>query len=310
MNIVFFGTPDLALPTLERLSADHTITAVVCQPDKPVGRKKTPQAPPVKVWAEEHGITVQQPVKMNDGAFESWLRDQQPDVCVLVAYGRILKQAVLDIPTQGFINVHPSLLPLYRGPSPIHTAVQNGDAETGVTIMRLDAGTDTGDIALQESVPLPENATTADMAGTLAELGAELTSRTLAALESNDAVFVKQDGSLATHTRMIVKSDGALHWEQRAEDLHNQARACVPWPVAYCTYNEHRLRIYNTRVIKEIVEAQPGVIVRIEDDALIVATGKYALAIHAIQAAGKKMMSIADYQRGNPFQVGEKFEDG
>lgn len=310
MNIVFFGTPELALPTLERLHEEHTLKAVVCQPDKPTGRKKTPMPPAAKVWAEERGIAVQQPKKLNDGEFEAWLREQQPDVCVLVAYGRILKQKILDVPTHGFINVHPSLLPLYRGPSPINSAVRNGDSETGVTIIQLDSGTDTGDIALQESVPLPENATTELMTDVLSKLGAELTSRVLAMIASGEAVFVKQDESMATHTRMITKADGALNWEQRAEDLHNQIRASVPWPVAYCNYNDERVRIYESTVLREIVEAQPGVIIRVEENALIVATGKFALAIHSIQAVGKNRMSVADYQRGKPFSIGESLENG
>ena len=167
MRIVFFGTPELALPSLEILKAAHEIVAVVCQPDKPVGRKKKLQSPPVKLWAESCGIPVVQPVKLNDGAFEEWLKDQRPDVCALVAYGRLLKQSLLDVPTHGFINLHPSLLPLYRGPAPIHTAVLNGDAETGVSIMRLDSGMDTGAVILQETVPLPPEATTQQMNDTL-----------------------------------------------------------------------------------------------------------------------------------------------
>lgn len=309
MRIVFFGTPDIALPTLELLKAAHTVTGVVCQPDKPVGRKKTPQAPPVKVWAEENGIPVEQPTKLNDGTFETWLRNEKPDACVLVAYGRILKQSILDVPKHGFINVHPSLLPKHRGPSPIHSAVLDGDTETGVTIMRLDSGTDTGDIILQREVPLTAESTTLDMAVELAQLGAEMVIETLDLVAEGKAVFVEQDDSLATHTRMFTKQDGGINWGRTAEDIHNQIRASVPWPVAYCRYNDQPMRIHGARIEKEIVEAMPGTIIRIEENALIVACGKYAVAVHTIQAPGKKVVAVADYQRGNPFEVGDRFED-
>lgn len=310
MNVVFFGTPDLAIPTLERVAADHTVLAVVCQPDKAVGRSKKLQPPPVKEWADAHGVPVQQPAKLNDGGFEEWLKKLAPDVCVLVAYGRILKQSILDVPKHGFINVHPSLLPKYRGPSPIHTAVLNGDKETGVSIMRLDAGTDTGDVALQEAAPLPKNATTLVMIDTLSKLGAELSAKVLDQLAAGKAVFVKQDDSLATHTRMVVKADGAIVWARGARDLHNQIRACVPWPGAYCSYKGNTMKLQDSRVIDEVYEEPPGTIVRIEDDHLVVACGKKSLAIRSIQAPGKKMMQVADYQRGNPFAVGEEFGDG
>ena len=310
MNVVFFGTPDLAIPTLERVAGEHTVQAVVCQPDKATGRSKKPQPPPVKVWAQAHGLPVHQPAKLNDGEFEAWLKDLAPDVCVLVAYGRILKQGILDIPKHGFINVHPSLLPKYRGPSPIHTAVMNGEKETGVSIMRLDSGTDTGDVALQESIALPRNATTLDMINTLSKLGADLTSKVLSQLESGAAIFVKQDDSLASHTRMVVKTDGAIMWARSARNLHNQIRACVPWPGAYCTFNGSNVKLQDSRVLKEVFEELPGTIVRIEEDHMVIACGKRALCIYSVQAPGKKMMPFADYQRGNPFSVGERFGDG
>jgi methionyl-tRNA formyltransferase len=310
MRIVFFGTPDIALPSLYLANQRHTVTAVVCQPDKPVGRKKTPQSPPVKVWAEENNIPVHQPTKLGDGAFDEWLRNEKPDACVLVAYGRILRQASLDIPEHGFINVHPSLLPKHRGPSPIHTAVLEGDTETGVTIMKLDSGTDTGDIMLQQTMALPPNATTEEMAAELAALGAEMAMEVLGQIEGGTAVYVQQDDSLATHTRMFVKFDGAINWNLTAEDIHNQIRASLPWPVAYCKYNDQPMRIHKSTIAKEIVEAMPGTIIRIEEDSLVVACGKYAVSIEALQAAGKKVNSVADYQRGNPFQVGDTFGDG
>jgi methionyl-tRNA formyltransferase len=310
LRIVFFGTPELAIPSLEVLGEVHEIVSVVCQPDKPVGRKKTLQAPPVKVWASEHGIPVVQPTKLNDGSFEAWLKEQNPDVCALVAYGRLLKQSVLDVPKHGFINMHPSLLPLYRGPSPIHTAVLHGDAETGVSIMKLDSGMDTGDVLLQETVALPADATSEQMNAELSRLGAEMLVKSLELIEAGEAYFTPQDESLATHTRMFVKQDGAINWECTAQYIYNQVRSSIPWPVAYFRYNDQPMRIYACAVVEEIVDAQPGVIIRIEENQLIVSTGKCALGICIIQAPGKKAMPIADYQRGNPFIVGTQLENG
>lgn len=310
MRIVFFGTPELAIPSLESLIAVYDIVSVVCQPDKPVGRKKKLQAPPVKFWAEERKIPVVQPTDLNDGTFEEWLKSQEPDVCALVAYGRLLKQSLLDVPTHGFINMHPSLLPLYRGPSPIQTAVLNGDTVTGVSIMKLDSGMDTGDVLMQETLPLPLEATSEDMNAQLSALGADMMLKSLEAIEAGEAYFTPQDESLSTHTRMFIKQDGAINWDCTADYLYNQVRASVPWPVAYFRYNEQPMRVHTCAVIEEIVNEAPGTIIRIEDHQLIVSTGKSALAIRVIQAPGKKAMPIADYQHGNPFTVGTTLENG
>lgn len=310
MRIVFFGTPELALPSLEQLKAKHEIVSVVCQPDKPVGRKKTLQSPPVKLWAEEHGIPVVQPTKLNDGSFVEWLKEQAPDVCALVAYGRLMKQSLLDVPKHGFINMHPSLLPLYRGPAPIHTAVLNGDTETGVSIMKLDSGMDTGDVLMQRTIPLPAEATSQTMNEILSRLGAEMMLKSLDLIEAGEAFFIKQDESLATHTRMFVKQDGAINWACTAEYLYNQVRSAIPWPVAYFRHNDQPMRICEAVVIDEACEAIPGTVLHITDTEMVVSTGKCALGIRTIQAPGKKAMPMADYQRGNPFEIDTQLENG
>ncbi len=309
MRIIFFGTPGLALPSLKAVAAAHEVTALVCQPDKAQGRSKKPVPPPTKVWAEEHGIEVSQPVKLNDGVFEAWLRGQAPEVCVLVAYGRILKQAILDVPPRGFLNVHPSLLPRHRGPSPIQTAIFEGDSETGLTIMRLDAGTDTGDTLLHEAIPILSDDTSESLAAKLAEVGAELILDALNLLESGAAVFEKQDGSLATHTRMYTKDDGRIHWNMRATDIHNLVRAFVPWPVAHCGFEGETVRIHETRVVDLPVDKPPGTVLRVNRDDIVVATGEGALAISTIQTPGKRAMPMADFLRGNTVEVGDLFED-
>ena len=309
MRIVFFGTPGLALPSLEAVAAAHEVVAVVCQPDKPQGRSKKPVPPATKVWAEAHGIEVSQPLKLNDGVFEAWLRGKGPEVCVLVAYGRILKQAILDVPQHGFLNMHPSLLPRHRGPSPIQTAILEGDSETGVTIMRLDAGTDTGDVLLHEVIPILSDDSSESLAAKLAEVGAEVVLDALNLLESGAAVFEKQDASLATHTRMHTKEDGRIHWNMRAADIHNLVRAFVPWPVAHSSFHGETVRIYKTRLMDLPANKPPGAVLRVNRDDIVVATGEGALAIETIQTPGKRAMPMADFLRGNAVEVGDPFEE-
>ncbi|MDK1022208.1 MAG: methionyl-tRNA formyltransferase [Candidatus Hydrogenedentes bacterium] len=310
MRIVFFGTPGLAVPSLEGVAAAHQVSAVVCQPDKPQGRSKRPVPPATKVWAEEEqGIEVSQPAKLNDGVFEAWLRGQAPEVCVLAAYGRILKQAILDVPRYGFLNVHASLLPRHRGPSPIQTAILEGDGETGVTIMRLDAGTDTGDMLLHKAIPIDSGDTTESLAKKLAELGAELILEALNLVESGAALYEKQDESLATHTKIYKKEDGRVRWNMRARGIHNLVRAFVPWPVAYCRFQGDTVRIHKTRVVETGEDRPPGTVLLVREDDIVVAAGEGALAIEMIQASGKKAMPMADFLRGNTIEAGDLFED-
>ncbi len=309
MRIVFFGTPALAVPTLEAVAAAHEVVAVVCQPDKPQGRSKRPVPPATKVCAGEHTIALSQPTKLNDGVFEAWLRGHAPEVCVLVAYGRILKQAILDVPRHGFLNVHPSLLPRHRGPSPIQTAILEGDAETGVTIMRLDAGTDTGDTFLRKAIPIDSDDTADSLAEKLAELGSELILEALDLVESGAAVFEKQDESLVTHSRLYKKEDGRIRWNTRAQDIHNLVRAFVPWPVAHCRFQGDTVRIHKTRVVEAEEGKPPGTVLRVREDGIVVAAGEGALAIEIMQATGKRAMHMADFLRGNAIEAGDLFED-
>ena len=176
MRTVFFGTPELAVPALAAVAAHHNVTAVVCQPDRPKKRSKRPVPPPTKAWAVEHEIPVHQPLKLNDGAFEAWLKEQRPELCAIAAYGRLLKQPILDVPPEGWLNIHPSLLPRYRGPSPIQSAILNGDPVTGVSIMRLTLEMDAGDVLLQEETPVADDDTTESLSARLAQLGRDRSS--------------------------------------------------------------------------------------------------------------------------------------
>lgn len=309
MRIVFFGTPELAVPTLAAVAERHEVAAIVCQPDRPQGRSNKPVPCPTKSWGLERDVSVVQPTALNDGAFETWLRIQAPDVCVLVAYGRILKQPILDAPKHGFLNMHPSLLPRHRGPSPIHTAILSGDEVTGVTIMRLDAGMDTGDILLQEETPILPDDTTASLSERLAGAGAAAMLRGIEQIETGRAVFTPQDREGATVTRLFEKQDGQIRWGADARGIHNLVRASIPWPVAHCMFHGAVTRICRTQVLDEPAEAPPGAVTRVERDRVVVATGKGQLAILEIQTPGKRVMSVGEFLRGHAITAGDRFED-
>lgn len=309
MRTVFFGTPDIAVPSLQAIEALHEVTAVVCQPDKPQGRSSKLVAPPVKVAAEKLGIPVYQPVKLNDGVFEAWLREQNPEVCAIAAYGRLLKQPILDIPPYGWINMHPSLLPKYRGPSPIQTAVLNGDSETGVSIMRLVLAQDAGDVMLQERVAIDENENAAELAKRLGILGADLMFRAMRQLEEGTAVFTPQDPAGVVECHMFGKDDGRIHWGADARTIHNLVRASQPWPVAHCHLGGEVCRIHETRLAEGPATAAPGTVEEVLKDRLIVATGAGRLAITKIQAPGKRMMDTGDFLRGHKLEAGTVFTD-
>lgn len=309
MRVVFFGTPAIAVPTLQAVEALHDVTAAVCQPDKPQGRSSRLVPPPVKEAAIKLELPVHQPTKLNDGAFEAWLRDQQPDVCVIAAYGRLLKQPLLDIPPHGWINLHPSLLPKYRGPSPIRSAILNGDTETGVSIMRLVLEMDAGDILMQEKVAIGENENAVELADRLGKLGADLMLKSLRLLEEGQAVFTPQDHARAVECRMFEKADGRIRWEAAAREIHNLVRAAQPWPIAHCHFGGEVYRIHETRLAEGDVDAGPGTIEEVLQDRIIVATGNGRLAITELQAPGKRAMAAGDFLRGHKLNPGDAFTD-
>ena len=297
------------MPSLDAVAGRHELVALVCQPDKPQGRSSRPAPPPTKVWAESHGVAVMQPMALNDGRFESWLREQRSDVCPLVAYGRILKQPILDVPRHGFINMHPSMLPEYRGPSPIQTAILDGKTRTGITVMRLDAGTDSGDVILQKEVEIAPDDTTLSLSHRLGEVGAGLLVEALDLIDQGRATFTPQDHARATVTRMYGKEDGRIRWEMAARRIHNLVRAAIPWPVAHCLYHGEVCRVHKTEPIDEPAGSAPGTVMRVEKDRVVAATGEGQLAILEFQAPGKKPMPMGDYLRGHEIEAGERFED-
>lgn len=308
MRIVFFGTPELAVPTLSALHQHHQVTAAVCQPDKPRGRNKQLAPPPVKVFAESIGIPVVQPGKLNDGQFEVWLKEQAPDLCALVAYGRILKQPILDVPRHGFLNVHPSRLPAYRGPAPIQGALLDGLSETAVTIMQIDAGMDAGPILLQAPLRIEDD----DNAGTLTEkageLGARLMVEAIALVEAGNAQFVPQNDADATFTKLLEKKDGRIDWSQPAADIYNLIRAATPWPGAQAQLAGKPIRILKSRVIDTTAAAPPGEVIQADREGFHIATGRGALAVLELQAAGKSPLSFTEFLNGARITPGARFE--
>ncbi len=308
MRTVFFGTPELAVPCLEAVAARHEVAAVVCQPDKPRGRGKKLAPPPVKVWARAHGLAVHQPAKLNDGAFEAWLREQRPELCTIAAYGRLLKQPILDVPPHGFINMHPSLLPRWRGPSPIQSAVLAGDSVTGVTIMKLTLDMDAGPIIRQEKTGIGENETAAELAGRLAPQGARVLAQAVDEIAGGSANYTPQDDAEAVYCRMLKKEDGFIDWSKPAHMLHNQVRGCQPWPVAQCVWHGTVCRIHRSAVLDKPATASPGTVTLVAKDRIGVATGAGQLTILEFQAPGKNVMSMEAFLRGHTIERGERFE--
>lgn len=309
LRTVFFGTPELAVPSLERAASASNLLAVVTQPDRPRGRGLKPEPPPVKRWAETHGIPVLQPTKINDGTLEQQLRDMQPDLCLMAAYGRLLKQPLLDVPPLGWLNVHPSLLPRWRGPSPIQTAILEGDTVTGVTIMRVALEMDAGDIVLQESVPIGPEETAGELTERLAELGAALLEKAIHMAEAGTIAATPQNHAEAVYCRLFEKKDGRIRWSDPAVRIHNLVRAANPWPTAYCLFRGELFKILKTSVVAEPAGAEPGVITAVEKKRLLVATGEGTLAIFRAQLPGRKPLDMEAFLPGARVRAGERFTE-
>jgi methionyl-tRNA formyltransferase len=297
------GTPDFAVPCLERLiEAGHEIAAVFSQPDKPRGRKMILTPPEVKVCALKHGLTVYQPKSLrNDEAMEL-IKEIAPDCIVVAAYGKILPKAMLDLPKYGCINVHGSLLPKYRGSAPIQWSVINGEKETGVTIMQMAEGVDTGDMLYQKAIPIGIDDTAESMFEKLSDLGGEMIVEALDLLEEGKLTPIKQDETLATHAPMLNKEIAVIDWNKSALEVHNLVRGLYSWPIAQTTLHGKKLKIYRTAVGKGSGEA--GTV--ISTSPLTIACGEGAVVIEELQLEGKKRMDAKAFLIGHPLQIKEK----
>lgn len=304
MRILFMGTPDFAVPSLKALIENQfEVCAVFTQPDKPKGRGHKLQAPPVKELAMQHEIPVYQPATLRNEETASLIRDLHPDVIVVVAYGKLLPKTVLDIPKHGCINVHGSLLPKYRGAAPIQWAVINGEKTTGVTTMYMAEGLDTGDMILKAETPIGENETAGELFDRLKETGAGLLIDTLHQVQQGTVQSVPQNDDEATLAPMLNKQDGRINWAKPAQAVLNQIRGMNPWPAAYTSLENKKIKVFDAKVID--FTGEPGNIETI-DGALAVFCGEKALLLTEIQPENKKRMSGWSFLLGNPVAKGTK----
>jgi methionyl-tRNA formyltransferase len=295
MRLVFLGTPRFAVPSLEALvAAGHQVLTVVTQPDRPSGRGQHAAAPPVKQAAVGLGLPVYQPERVRRPEAVECLRALAPDAMVVVGYGQIIPQSVIDIAPLGIINVHGSLLPEYRGAGPVQWAIVNGETRTGVTTMRIDAGLDTGDMLLKAETEIGPEETAVELAGRLAGIGAALLVRTMEGLAAGTIAPEKQDGSRATYAPLLKKEDGLIDWNRPAAAIHNRVRGLQPWPGAYTGFRGQTLHIWRARVLE--TGGAPGRLVSLKPPA--VGCGEGALELVEVQLEGRKRMSGADFANG------------
>ena len=310
MRILFMGTSEFAVPALKVLISDKfELIGLVTQPDRPSGRGKRLNPPPVKVIAAEHNIPVYQPEKVRKPDFVKTLKYLAPDVIVVAAFGQLLPQTVLDIPPCGTINLHPSLLPKYRGAAPIQWALINGETETGVTLMLLDAGEDTGDIISADRVPIRDEDTAFTLTEQLAQLGADQLVRCLSDMPNGGPpLAIPQNHVEATHAPRLTKETGHINWDQPATTIHNLVRGTAIWPGAYTFFrDELRLKVIRCQPLPRTLAVQPGTLEIVDRQKLIVATAEGTLQLLEIQPATKKVMEASDFINGYQLQTGEQF---
>lgn len=306
MNVVFMGTPDFAVPTLEMLIAEgHKVSAVVTQPDKPKGRGKKPGMPPVKEVALKHDLTVLQPerIKGDQGFFEH-IQSLNPDVIVVVAFGQILPESILNIPKYGCINIHGSLLPKYRGAAPIQWAILNEESKTGVTIMYMDKGMDTGDMLLKKEMMIASTDTYETLHDKMKIVGAEALKEAWPLIVAGGEDREKQDNEIATYAALIQKSMGEINWKERTSHIDAKIRGLNPWPGGYTYYKGEVMKIWKALSIKEAHDAEPGTILEVSKEGILVKTLDGGLLIQEIQMPNKKRMPVSEYIKGNTLDVG------
>ncbi|WP_339249617.1 methionyl-tRNA formyltransferase [Sporosarcina sp. FSL W8-0480] len=299
-KIVFMGTPDFSVPVLTMLHNEgYDIAAVVTQPDRPVGRKRVLTPPPVKVEADRLGLTVLQPEKLRNSAELTELKNMNPDLIVTAAYGQILPKDLLDVPRLGCINVHASLLPKYRGGAPIHQAVMDGEAETGVTIMYMVEKLDAGDIISQVRIPILEEDNTGTLFEKLSVAGTQLLKETLPSIVSNTNDRIPQDEKYVTFAGNITREQERIDWTRGGNDLFNQVRGLYPWPGAYSVFQDGNVKVWKAEKSDIVTDASPGTIIKRLKDKLVVKTGdSISIAITELQPAGKKRMSAEEFMNG------------
>lgn len=311
MKIIFAGTPEFAKTTLAHLiESKYDVIAVYTQPDRPAGRGRQLQVSSVKAFAQQHHIPVYQPLTLRDSNAQETLAALKPDLMVVAAYGLLLPKDVLNIPTFGCINIHASLLPRWRGAAPIQHAIMAGDVRTGITIMQMDEGLDTGDSLLQIPCEIHANETSATLLTRLSEIGSAAVIQVIEDIKANRLQPVKQDVNLMTHAVKIHKSQALINWELSAAQLDRNIRAFNPWPIAHSHLDGELVRIWQAKPIVQPTTALPGTIVETTIDVVSVATGSGLLALERVQFAGGKPLDVKDvlHAKADKFKVGKRFE--
>lgn len=306
MRIVFMGTPEIAVPSLDRLISDgHDLCAVVTQPDRPKGRGKKLAFSPVKEAAMRHELEILQPEKASQPDFLDKLRELNPDLIVVIAFGQILRKEVLDIPKYGCVNVHVSLLPKYRGAAPINWAIINGEEKTGVTTMFMDEGLDTGDIIKTREFSLDDEINAGQLHDIMMEEGADVLSQTVKAIEDGTAERIRQNDDESTYAPMMDRNLGHIDFKKSAVSIHNLVRGTVPWPGAWCESPYGKIKIWKTRIGQGQTDREPGTIVSVDKQGIEVACGMGMLLIEEIQMPNKKRMHVSEYIKGNTIEIGK-----
>jgi len=305
MRILFIGTGDIGLPSLEWLinTPQHEVVGVITQPDKPVGRKQVLTPPQTKVRALAAGMPVFQPLKIRHAVEE--LKAFNADLAVVVAYGQILSRAVLDVPPLGCLNIHASLLPRHRGAAPIQAAIRDGDSETGITIMFMDEGLDTGDMLLKRTLPITASDTGGSLHDKLALLAPSALEAALDLITAGNPPREKQDESKVTHVRKLTRQDGKLDWTKPAAELERLVRAFTPWPGTHCLLHGHQLKVHRASIENAEVCPAPGTIVRADASGILISCGTGLLNLLEVQIEGGKRLPAADFLRGHPLEAGD-----
>jgi methionyl-tRNA formyltransferase len=305
MKLVFMGTPEFAVPSLQALvEAGHEVTAVFTQPDKPKNRGMKLQPTPVKEYALTQNIPIYQPKTLRDGEAFQLLQELAPELIVVAAYGKILPVDILNLPRLGCVNVHSSLLPKYRGAAPINWAILNGESETGVTIMYMAEGLDTGDIIAQSATPITLDETASTLHDRLAEMGADLLTQVVASLENGTVTRTPQRDEQSSYAPMLSKELSHMDWTRSARQLHDQVRGLIPWPSAITEMDGVRCKVWRTTLTGETSKKAPGTIIQADKKGLKVACGDgMVLQIDELQPDGKKRMAATAFLMGHPIQT-------
>lgn len=305
MNVIFMGTPDFAVPALESIvNAGYDVSLVVTQVDRRRGRGKKLQPTEVKAKALELGLEVFQPENVNTKESIEKIKSLEPDFIVVAAYGQILKKELLEIPKYNIINIHASLLPKYRGASPINWAIVNGDEKTGITIMEVVEGLDSGDMILKEEIKIEEDDDASIIHDKLSEIGGGLVVKAMRSLADGTATLVPQDDDLSCYAPKLSREDGEIDWSKTALEIRNQVRGFKPWPSAFTKYKDDRMTIHWVEIVEEDYPGEIGEIVRVTDDGIYVKTGEGIVNIVELQFPGNRSMKTEDYLRGNEIEEG------